>query len=369
MITYTNVYFILVELFVTRDAGDISNLLSFIGRHILRDGETNEGEDNCKIMKILSGEEEERRFYLVKTKTLEDKFGNQRSLLQYLVDNGARMMKQREELLDLLAEKIERKNLFDGKATENQIIKMLKLGLPSSAGLAECIHLTEEKFEWTSIKAGGMIAWSAALFWPSCFLYVYDVYTDGKFVNEMLEKSQTICTVEVDNKTSCRPLGLRFDDPLKYTQNAFISLAHIILPIITMILVWFCSICSLKVKSKIKILQKMPWLPITRFVKLILEAKKFVVRSQTNFQGEVERREAEITEYEDTVNLASSIEATTESSPQFFFQAVYLLPILVTFWSQEKNWEWEELDVSSSYKVVSVVFSFTSVAISNHFIR
>ena len=111
----------------------------------------------------------------------------------------------------------------------------------------------------------------------------------------------------------------------------------------------------------------MPWLPITRFVKLILEAKKFLVRSQTNFQGEVERREAEITEYEDTVNLASSIEATTESSPQFFFQAVYLLPILINFWSQEKSWK--EMEVSSSYKVVSVVFSFTSVAISNHFIR
>ena len=101
----------------------------------------------------------------------------------------------------------------------------------------------------------------------------------------------------------------------------------------------------------------------------MLESKKFLLRSQTNFKGEVERREAEITEYEDTVNLASSIEAATEAVPQFFFQAVYLLPILINFWSQEKNWEWEELDVSSSYKVVSVVFSFTSVAISNHFIR
>ena len=345
---------------MTRDAGDISNLLAFIGRHVSRDRETE--EDNREIMKILIGEEEERRFYLVKTKTLEDKFGNQRSLLQYIVDNGARMMKQREELLDLLAEKIERENFFDGKGTENQVIKMLKLGLPSSAGLVECIQMTEEKFEWSSMKAGGMIAWRTLLFLPSCFLYIYDVYTDGQFVNEMFEKSQTIC-----NKTSCQPLGLRFDDPLKYTQNAFISLAHIILPIITMILVWFCSICSLKLKSKIKILQKIPWLPITRFVKLILEVKKFLVRSQTNFKSEVERREAEITEYEDTVNLASSIEATTESSPQFFFQAVYLLPILINFWSQEKSWK--EMEVSSSYKVVSVVFSFTSVAISNHFIR
>ena len=112
---------------MTRDGGDISNLLAFFGRHVRGDGETGEDEENRKKMKILIGEEGENRFYLVKTKALEDKFGNKRSLLQYIVDNGSRMMKQREELIDLLAEKIERKDLshpgrFDGKETESEML-------------------------------------------------------------------------------------------------------------------------------------------------------------------------------------------------------------------------------------------------------
>ena len=48
-------------------------------------------------MKMLTGLEGEQRFYLVKTRVLGDK-----SILQYILDNGQRMMKQREELLDLL---------------------------------------------------------------------------------------------------------------------------------------------------------------------------------------------------------------------------------------------------------------------------
>ena len=48
-------------------------------------------------MKMLTGHEGEQRFYLVKTRVLGDK-----SILQYILDNGQRMMKQREELLDLL---------------------------------------------------------------------------------------------------------------------------------------------------------------------------------------------------------------------------------------------------------------------------
>ena len=49
----------------------------------------------------LIGEEGRQRFYLIRTK----KLGNI-SLLQYIVEN-APMAKQREELLDLLAKKIE----------------------------------------------------------------------------------------------------------------------------------------------------------------------------------------------------------------------------------------------------------------------
>ena len=76
------------------------------------------------------------------------------------------------------------------------------------------------------------------------------------------------------------------------------------------------------------------------------------------------KREYDISKNEDIVNLSSSIEAATEASPQFFFQTVYFLPVLIINIFQFKNWE--EL---VSYKMLSIVFSFISVALSNHFIR
>ena len=134
------------------------------------------------------GGEGENRFYLVKTKAWGDK-----SLLQYIVDNGPRMMKQREDLLDVLAKHVETVNSdgkpLDQKQIELKIINNLKLGLPSSTGLAECIQMTEEKFPWSKIKVGGMIALSITINLLSLGLYFVDVFTDGQFVDEMLENS------------------------------------------------------------------------------------------------------------------------------------------------------------------------------------
>ena len=136
---------------MTRDDGDISNLLAFIERNYTRDGETGEVKIDQNLQKLV-GEEGENRFYLVKIGILDNK-----SLLLFIVENGARMMKQREELLTLLAEKIETEGGDVG------IIKNLKIVLPSSIGLAECIKMTEEKYKWTKMKAQGMIATSLTI--------------------------------------------------------------------------------------------------------------------------------------------------------------------------------------------------------------
>ena len=85
--------------------------------------------------KMLMGGEGEDRFYLVKSEALGEK-----SLLQYIVDNGPRMMKQREDLLDVLSKHVETKSEgkpLDQKEIELKIINNLKLGLPSSTGLTE----------------------------------------------------------------------------------------------------------------------------------------------------------------------------------------------------------------------------------------
>ena len=88
------------------------------------------------------------------------------------------------------------------------------------------------------------------------------------------------------------------------------------------------------------------------------------MRSEDDFENKVSGIESEIAEYEDSVNLSSSIEAATEAGPQFFFQTVYLLPNLIL--SLVAFQGWQEL---VSWKMLSIVFSFTSVAFSNYFIR
>lgn len=366
------------------------------------------GEDTTdpgKLKKLLESGKEER-FYLVKTKALVDKFGQERSLLQYIIDNGSRMMKQREELLDLLTEKTEREYVkqtrdFDGKATESKIVNKLKEGLPSSIGLTESLKITKEKFEWSTAKATMMGVKSFFLFFLSLLFYVADVVTDCWFVLDMFADSQKnftelrtnctdefyietlagsqFCNIETGNISACSDfhknmtiiakkcseIGPRFEDTSIYKQIAIYALVHCLLHVIFMffVLIQYGCDSGREKKTLLGRLQCIPWPPITRFVKRFLEIRKFHAQTGSNFRKDVEKRESDIAKHENAVNISSSIEATTEASPQFFFQSVYFLPILIiNFWSQG----WKEL---VSYKILSIVFSFASVAISNHFIR
>ena len=88
------------------------------------------------------------------------------------------------------------------------------------------------------------------------------------------------------------------------------------------------------------------------------------MRSKYDFKEKVPKIEADIANYEDSVNLSSSIEAATEAGPQFFFQAVYFLPNLIL-----NLVRFQGLQELVSYKMLSIAFSFTSVAVSNYFIR
>ena len=88
------------------------------------------------------------------------------------------------------------------------------------------------------------------------------------------------------------------------------------------------------------------------------------MRTAVDFKEKVPEIEAEMTEYEDSVNLSNGIEAATEAGPQFFFQTVYFLPNLII-----NLVRFQGLQELVSYKMISIAFSFTSVAVSNYFIR
>ena len=94
------------------------------------------------------------------------------------------------------------------------------------------------------------------------------------------------------------------------------------------------------------------------------DTQMFNKRSKWDFKEKVPEIEAKIADHEDSVKLSSSIEAATESSPQFFFQTVYFLPNLIINLVRSRG-----LEELVSYKMISIAFSFTSVAVSNYLIR
>merc|ERR1740122_351125 len=99
-------------------------------------------------------------------------------------------------------------------------------------------------------------------------------------------------------------------------------------------------------------------------VKIYKESRIIKMRSMADFEKKIPKMEADIARYEDSVNISTSVEAATEASPQFFFQTVYFLPSLIIMFMGSQSWK--EL---VSYKMISIVFSFTSVARSNYSIR
>ena len=397
-----------VQVFVTRDAKNISNLLAFIRRHAKR------GEPFLK--KLIGGEGGER-FYLIKTKSLEDKCSHEKSLLEYIVDNGARMMKQREELIDLVAEKIERvekkgagsqpPGKKDEKITEKTIIENLKIGLPSSVGLTKCIKMTEEKFRWSWTKSVGMTALCVVTNMLGLSFWIFDLYTDSTFVNEMFTNSQTDhlkeekqscrdefsrgelnanqfcsnaglstkCLEFHQNQTRigerCGEIGPRFDDLYMFTEVAVYALFHCISPFFFLLLAGWAQTSEKSVQIFERLFGFFP--PLTRWVKFWKERKKYKMRAMSDFKKEIPKMEADIVKYEDSVNISTSVEAATEASPQFFFQTVYLLPNLIINLMKLQFGSWlavvESLKGLISFKMVSIVFSFTSVARSNYSIR
>ena len=159
----------------------------------------------------------------------------------------------------------------------------------------------------------------------------------------------------------CREIGPRFEDPHKFTECFWYSLFHCIAPIIWTILVFVLSM-------NVSDIWRIPFPPITRIVKVYQDTQMFNKRSSQDFKETVPEIEVKIANYEDSVNLSTSIEAATEASPQFFFQTVYILPNLIISIINLVRYG-GDLQELVSYKMLSIAFSFTSVAVSSFFIR
>ena len=82
--------------------------------------------------------------------------------------------------------------------------------------------------------------------------------------------------------------------------------------------------------------------------------------AETEYHNQKRKVIKKMDEYENIVNLSMIIEASIESSFQFFFQTVYVLPtIILSFTDVSGTFDWTDL---FNWKSFSILLSFASFA-------
>ena len=123
-------------------------------------------------------------FYNIECKVLDGK-----SLLEYIDFQNVRLLRQREELIDLT---VKIANLNRGGHAMEEVINHYKSGLPSGVGLRDMIAMIKERYPWSSSKTIIMIFVSLVTCLLGIGLFVFDLYTDVEFSLEMLKRNKTL---------------------------------------------------------------------------------------------------------------------------------------------------------------------------------
>ena len=165
-----------------KDPIKISSLLDLFSKILKKTDQDYEGIKEILGIETKTGDEKHKKtiFYLVKCEEFENK-----SLLEYIESQNVRLIRQREELIDLA---VEIASLNHGKDTEKakqEVINSFKSGLASGVALRDMIDMVNERFPWSSAKKWIMVFLSLFVCISGTFLYVFDVVTDFLFTEEM----------------------------------------------------------------------------------------------------------------------------------------------------------------------------------------
>ena len=117
----------------------------------------------------------------------------------------------------------------------------------------------------------------------------------------------------------------------------------------------------------------LPLPPLTKFYRFLCDIKLYKNYANRNSKTEKEYENDkkstldEISSYENIVNLSLIIEASVESSFQFFFQTTFQLPsIILAFTDPSNGFEWTQL---FNWRFFSIAISFVSFSVAFFKIR
>ena len=284
---------------------------------------------------------------------------NDTNLLEFLVKGGDLMKRQQEEFI-LMLMKIDAKENIDEDGGSGRVVRRLKDGLQSSAQLTGLIESVKSKYPISRVTMWSNIATSLCLNIAKGIGFIFaDFGTDLQFTLNMLglyEQSLIIeekvgdgqcqhqeIVQEIENrcKKSEYEGGMkcleelkdvfidedpcffqevnRFTNPYDWRTMFTISCVHMLLPIL------MCLICSITMAFSKK---KRDWWKIMGTFAVVAKIRIFILetalfKSMAKKENATLDKKEEIDAFEESVTLALLIEASSESSFQFFFQTLY----------------------------------------------
>ena len=336
-------------------------------------------------------------------KNTSSKGENNETLLGSVLNLG--LLKEREEILETI-KNIEEDISSNNEETQFRIKQEVKSVVASSVGLRDCLKSIGQQFPWSKEKMVFMISLSAFIYiFMGTALYSLDVYTDVNFSLGMFAQSKRnftkdrdICKREfdiefekavfecknffhankcMDSLRNIEKLGENcFENEERFRENIMewnlagvISAVHYVLPFFMSFLIWiiyeFGRSCG-----TVEIFN-LPLPPLTKFYRFLCDIKLYKnnadrnIKSEIDFENDKKSILEKISSHENVVNLSLIIEASVESSFQFFFQTTFQLPsIILAFTDPSAGFEWTDL---FTWQFFSIAMSF--VSFSNAFLK
>ena len=169
----------------------------------------------------------------------------------------------------------------------------------------------------------------------------------------------------------CEEFKGKFNDSNIYYEAGVVTLSHIVSPFAFSVAIFVVLCCTKVFEFNWSLSLKFPIPPLTKLSKCINECKHYINNTRKDsetFEEEKKILMQEMETQEMPTNLSMIIEASLESSFQFFYQSLYFMPTLIVAVLNILNGG-QNLTNLVDWKILSIVLSFITFSLTSFRIR
>ena len=185
----------------------------------------------------------------------------------------------------------------------------------------------------------------------------------------------TVCmgslTIAKKSLQDCYENEERFTKPHECFTLSVVSGVHVGLSVLIAFIIW--AAVEIGRECGAASIVNLPIPVVTKIYKFICDIDLFTIEtdwkknSEKAYQAEKKKIVDKISAYENVVNLSLIIEASVESSFQFFLQTTFILPsVVLAFTDPSRGFEWTDL---VNFRFLSIAMSFASFSFGFYKIR